>query len=71
MMAVDACRLINAVGNLQPKKLARMCEAIWKGDLKRPQKLHYELWQANANQAPKCATSRFSSRQLTPFSQGN
>jgi 4-hydroxy-tetrahydrodipicolinate synthase len=47
MMAVGACGLMNAVGNLQPKKLSRMCEAIWKGDLKRAQKLHYELFEIN------------------------
>ncbi len=47
MMAVGACGLMNAVGNLQPRKLARMCEAIWKGDLKRAQKLHYELFEIN------------------------
>ncbi|MFT7570361.1 MAG: 4-hydroxy-tetrahydrodipicolinate synthase [Paracoccaceae bacterium] len=47
MMAVGACGLMNAVGNLQPKKLARMCEAVWKGDLKKAQKLHYELFEIN------------------------
>ena len=47
IMAVGACGLMNAVGNLQPRKLARMCEAIWKGDLKRAQKLHYELFEIN------------------------
>ena len=47
MMAVGACGLMNAVGNLQPRKLARMCEAIWMGDLKRAQKLHYELFEIN------------------------
>lgn len=47
MMAVGACGLMNAVGNLQPRKLARMCEEIWKGDLKKAQKLHYELFEIN------------------------
>ena len=47
MMAVGACGLMNAVGNLQPKKLAQMCEAVWKGDLKKAQKLHYELFEIN------------------------
>ena len=45
MMAVGACGLMNAVGNLQPKKLARMCEAVWAGDL--TQKLHYDLFEIN------------------------
>ena len=47
MMAVGACGLMNAVGNLQPKKLARMCDAVWAGDLKKAQKLHYELFEIN------------------------
>jgi 4-hydroxy-tetrahydrodipicolinate synthase len=47
MMAVGACGLMNAVGNLQPRKLAKMCDAIWAGDLKKAQKLHYELFEIN------------------------
>ena len=47
MMAVGACGLMNAVGNLQPRKLAKMCEAVWAGDLKKAQKLHYELFEIN------------------------
>src|SRR6185503_10638577 len=33
MMTVGACGLMNAVGNLRPKVLAEMCEAVWNGDL--------------------------------------
>jgi 4-hydroxy-tetrahydrodipicolinate synthase len=47
MMAVGACGLMNAVGNLQPKPLADMCEAMWGGDLKRAQQLHRELHRLN------------------------
>lgn len=47
MMAVGACGLMNAVGNLQPKKLAKMCEAVWAGELKKAQKLHYDLFEIN------------------------
>ena len=47
MMAVGACGLMNAVGNLQPKNLAKMCEAVWSGDLKKAQKLHYDLFEIN------------------------
>ena len=47
MMAVGACGLMNAVGNLQPKQLAKMCEAVWAGDLKKAQKLHYDLFEIN------------------------
>ena len=47
LMAVGACGLMNAVGNLQPKKLVRMCEAVWAGDLKKARKLHYDLFEIN------------------------
>ena len=47
MMAVGACGLMNAVGNLMPRKLARMCEYVWKGDLKAARKVHYELFEIN------------------------
>jgi len=47
MMAVGACGLMNAVGNLQPKKLFDMCEAIWKNDLAGARKLHDELLELN------------------------
>src|SRR5690606_36255083 len=47
MMAVGACGLMNAVGNLMPKKLARMCELIWEGKMKEAQKIHYELFEIN------------------------
>src|SRR5262249_31750893 len=30
MMAVGACGLMNAVGNLRPRILSDMCEAVWK-----------------------------------------
>ncbi len=33
MMTVGACGLMNAVGNLRPKPLANMCEAVWRNDL--------------------------------------
>ena len=33
MMAIGACGLMNAVGNLRPRVLAEMCEAVWRGDL--------------------------------------
>ena len=33
MMAVGACGLMNAVGNLRPGVLAEMCEAVYANDL--------------------------------------
>jgi 4-hydroxy-tetrahydrodipicolinate synthase len=47
MMAVGACGLMNAVGNLRPKVLAEMCEAVWAGDLAKGQRLHEQLLEIN------------------------
>jgi 4-hydroxy-tetrahydrodipicolinate synthase len=47
MMAVGACGLMNAVGNLRPKVLAQMCEAVWAGDLATGQRLHEQLLEIN------------------------
>jgi 4-hydroxy-tetrahydrodipicolinate synthase len=47
MMAVGACGLMNAVGNLQPRILADLCEAIWRNDLSGAQALHHRLFEIN------------------------
>jgi len=47
MMTVGACGLMNAVGNLMPKQLSKMCELIWEGKMKQAQKIHYELFEIN------------------------
>jgi 4-hydroxy-tetrahydrodipicolinate synthase len=47
MMAVGACGLMNAVGNLQPRILSDLCEAIWRSDLPRAQALHHQLFEIN------------------------
>ena len=47
MMAIGACGLMNAVGNLRPKILSDMCEAIWEKDMDRGQKLHQQLLEIN------------------------
>lgn len=47
MMAVGACGLMNAVGNLRPKPLAELCEAVWRGDLAAAQALHHKLHEIN------------------------
>lgn len=47
MMAVGACGLMNAVGNLCPALLARMCEAVWDNDLQTGRALHQSLLQLN------------------------
>lgn len=47
MMAVGACGLMNAVGNLQPRRLADLCEAVWRNDLARARDLHHALFELN------------------------
>ncbi|MEX0344191.1 MAG: 4-hydroxy-tetrahydrodipicolinate synthase [Rhizobiaceae bacterium] len=47
MMAVGACGLMNAVGNLRPKPLADMCRAVWDNDLSGARALHRQLFEIN------------------------
>lgn len=47
MMAIGACGLMNAVGNLCPGPLARMCEAVWQNDLQAGRELHQSLLELN------------------------
>lgn len=47
MMAIGACGLMNAVGNLRPGVLAKMCEAVWKGDMVTGRALHQRLLEIN------------------------
>ena len=47
MMAIGACGLMNAVGNLRPRVLADMCEAVWDGDLNTARALHDRLHEIN------------------------
>ncbi|HSR70973.1 MAG TPA: 4-hydroxy-tetrahydrodipicolinate synthase [Kiloniellales bacterium] len=47
MMAVGACGLMNAVGNLLPGRVAALCEAVWAGRLEDARTIHYELWDLN------------------------
>ncbi len=47
MMAVGACGLMNAVGNLRPRILADLCDAVWCNDMERAQVLHHQLFEIN------------------------
>ena len=47
MMAVGAWGLMNAVGNLRPRILADLCDAVWRGDLATAQQLHHRLFEIN------------------------
>ena len=46
-MAIGACGLMNAVGNLRPQPLAAICQAVWDGDLARGRALHQQLFEIN------------------------
>ena len=47
MMAVGACGLMNAVGNLCPAVLAKMCDAVLANDLAAGRELHDQLLEIN------------------------
>ncbi len=44
MMAVGACGLMNAVGNIAPRPLVELCEAIWNNDLAKARVIHDRLF---------------------------
>ncbi len=46
-LAVGACGLMNAVGNLRPRVLADLCEAVWHDDLRHARALHDQLFEVN------------------------
>ena len=47
MMAVGACGLMNAVGNLRPSVLADMCAAVFEGRAADARRLHDQLLELN------------------------
>lgn len=47
MMTIGACGLMNAVGNLRPGVLSKMCDAIWQSDLTAGRALHQRLLEIN------------------------
>jgi len=47
MLALGACGLMNAVGNLVPHRIAQLYESIASGDLVRGRALHDELFELN------------------------
>lgn len=47
MLCVGACGLMNAVGNLAPDRVARMCEEVFAGNLAAARKLHFDLFGLN------------------------
>jgi 4-hydroxy-tetrahydrodipicolinate synthase len=47
MMAIGAVGLMNAVGNLRPRVLAELCDAVVASDLKTARRLHEALLEIN------------------------
>ncbi len=47
MMTLGAAGVMNAVGNLHPKILVELCDAVWDGDLERGRALHDRLRELN------------------------
>jgi 4-hydroxy-tetrahydrodipicolinate synthase len=47
MMAIGAVGLMNAVGNLRPRVLAELCDAVSASDLKTARRLHEALLEIN------------------------
>lgn len=47
MLAVGACGLMNAVGNIRPRALAELCDAVAAGDLAAARGLHDALFELN------------------------
>jgi 4-hydroxy-tetrahydrodipicolinate synthase len=47
MLAVGACGLMNAVGNVAPRRVAEMCERVWANDLLGARRIHYDLFELN------------------------
>lgn len=47
MMSLGAAGLMNAVGNLHPRVLVELCEAVWKDDLARAREIHERILELN------------------------
>jgi 4-hydroxy-tetrahydrodipicolinate synthase len=47
MMTLGACGLMNAVGNILPRRLAQLCGAVWASDLAAARSIHERLSELN------------------------
>ena len=47
MLSIGAAGLMNAVGNLAPARVAAICDAVERWDLKEARRLHFELFELN------------------------
>jgi 4-hydroxy-tetrahydrodipicolinate synthase len=47
MMAIGACGIMNAIGNVVPRLLADLCDAVARGDLAGARALHDKMFELN------------------------
>jgi len=47
MMAIGATGTMNAVGNLDPARVSKLCNAVSENDLQAARKLHFDLFALN------------------------
>lgn len=47
MMAIGACGVMNAIGNIVPRLLADLCAAVERGDLPAARRLHERMFELN------------------------
>ncbi len=47
MMAIGACGVMNAVGNLAPRRIAELCELVFAGKLAEARAAHFALFELN------------------------
>jgi 4-hydroxy-tetrahydrodipicolinate synthase len=47
LLAIGASGLMNAVGNLAPRKVAQLVETVAEGDMTAARRMHFELFELN------------------------
>lgn len=47
MLMLGACGMMNAVGNLAPREVAALYDAVASGDIERARQLHFKLFEMN------------------------
>jgi 4-hydroxy-tetrahydrodipicolinate synthase len=47
MLAIGACGIMNAIGNIVPRLLADLCQAVERGDLAGARRLHDRMFELN------------------------
>jgi 4-hydroxy-tetrahydrodipicolinate synthase len=47
MLSVGAAGMMNAVGNIAPRQVAALYEAVARGDLAEGRRLHFALYELN------------------------